>query len=103
VCLAVWCALGARSLGERIAAVLFPVTAFVALGFEHSVANLFVLPWALLIQATDPSSAQAALGATDSLHLADALLANLVPVTLGNVVGGSLLVALPYALAYRRG
>jgi formate transporter len=103
VCLAVWCALGARGLGERIAAVLFPVTAFVALGLEHSIANLFLLPWALLIQSADPAQAQAALGAVDALRPLDVLLRNLVPVALGNVVGGSLLVAAPYALAYRRG
>jgi formate/nitrite transporter len=101
VCLAVWCALGARSLGERVAAVIFPVTAFVALGLEHSVANLFLLPWGLLVQAADPAQAQAVLGASDALRPLDALCKNLVPVTLGNVVGGSLLVALPYALAYR--
>lgn len=97
VCLAVWCSYGARSLADRVLAVLFPVTAFVALGGEHSIANLFVLPLGLWIEATDAALASAS---PATLTWSSALLGNLLPVVLGNVVGGSLLVALPYGLAY---
>ncbi len=99
VCVAVWCSYGARSLSDRVLAVLFPVTAFVALAFEHSIANLFTLPAALLLAATDPAAgAGLDLGA---LTPARALVGNLLPVLLGNVVGGTLLVAVPYAVAHR--
>lgn len=99
VCLAVWIAYGARSTTDRVMAVLWPVTAFVALGLEHSVANLFVLPWALALQAWDPALAATVLP-PGSLGLVAACAGNLLPVLLGNVVGGTLLVALPYALAF---
>lgn len=98
VCVAVWCSYGARSLTDRVLAVLFPITAFVALSFEHSVANLFTLPWALGVHALDPALGEGL--ALEALTPARALLANLLPVLLGNVVGGTLLVAVPYALAF---
>ena len=88
VCLAVWLSFAATDIAGRILAILFPVAAFVALGFEHSVANLYILP------AGD-------LAAGRPVGIAP-LLANLVPVTLGNVVGGGGLVALVYWLAYLR-
>lgn len=89
VCLAVWLAMGGRSVTDKILAVLFPVTAFVALGFEHSIANWFFLPYGFLL---DPD----AVAASGALH-------NLAAVTLGNLVGGSLLVAGVYWSAYLRG
>lgn len=99
VCLAVWISYGARSTTDRVMAVLLPVTAFVALGLEHSVANLFVLPWALCLQALEPAFAARVLE-PGALEAGAALAGNLLPVLLGNVVGGTLLVALPYALAF---
>ncbi|HMS16423.1 MAG TPA: formate/nitrite transporter family protein [Planctomycetota bacterium] len=89
VCLAVWLAIGARSVTGKILAILFPVTAFVAMGFEHSIANWFFLPFGL------------AVGASDSVSLVGAGW-NLVAVTAGNVIGGTILVAGVYWIAYLR-
>jgi formate/nitrite transporter len=88
VCLAVWLSFATTDVTGRILAVVFPVSAFVALGFEHSVANMYILPVADLAAGRLP----------DMLALA----ANLVPVTLGNVAGGGGFVALVYWLAYLR-
>lgn len=88
VCLAVWMCFGARTAAGKILAILFPITAFVALGFEHSIANMYLIP-------------VAALQAQGTISVMD-LLANLVPVTLGNIVGGGILVALVYWLIYLR-
>lgn len=88
VCLAVWLAMGARSASGKILCIVFPIAAFVALGFEHSVANMYFLPLGWLIGADGVTPA--------------AIVANLVPVTAGNIVGGSVLVALVYWLVYLR-
>jgi formate/nitrite transporter len=90
VCLAVWLAMGGRTVADKILAVLFPITAFVALGFEHSIANWFFLPYGLLID----QNATLGLGGAVS---------NLLIVTAGNICGGTLLVALVYWTAYLRG
>ena len=87
VCLAVWLSYGARRVSGKILAIVFPITAFVALGFEHSVANMYLIPIGMI--------------AGGGLDLG-AFVANLVPVTLGNIVGGSGLVALTYWLVYLR-
>lgn len=86
VCLAVWMAMAGRSLVDKAVAVLFPISAFVAAGFEHSIANLYFIPLA------------AAWGA--DMTWKDVLW-NLIPVTAGNIVGGSVLVGLVYRLIYR--
>ncbi len=88
VCLAVWLCFAARRVTGKILAIVFPISAFVALGFEHSVANMYLIPIGMLAQG----------GGIDGV----ALIANLVPVTLGNIVGGSGLVALTYWLVYLR-
>jgi formate/nitrite transporter len=88
VCLAVWMCFAARSVTGKVAVIVPPVTVFVMLGFEHSVANMYLLPVAMLHQT----------GSIDLL----ALLANLIPVTAGNIVGGGGLVALVYWLIYLR-
>lgn len=90
VCLAVWLAIGGRSVTDKILGVLFPVAAFVTVGFEHSIANWFFLPWA------------ASLGAGEVDGFAAGSVRNLVAVTIGNVGGGTLLVAAVYWLAYLR-
>lgn len=82
VCLAVWLATAAHTVTGKVVAIVMPVSAFVALGFEHSVANMFILPMGILAGA-------------DGLGVA-AVAGNLVPVTLGNIVGGSGLVAMAY-------
>lgn len=93
VCLAVWLAMAARDVAGKILAIIFPISAFVAVGFEHSVANMFFFPLGM-IAAPDASAAGFTIGA---------FAANLVPVTLGNIVGGSVFVALIYYVIYVRG
>jgi formate transporter len=89
VCLAVWLAMGGHSVTDKVFAVLFPITAFVAIGFEHSIANWFLLPYgmALDVQGLVPVSG---------------VVANLVVVSVGNIAGGTLLVAAVYWVAYLR-
>ncbi len=96
VCLAVWLTMGARSTVDKIAAVLFPVTAFVAAGFEHSVANLYFIPLGIFLQQMTPTSGVPDITWTGFLH-------NIVPVSLGNIVGGSVMVGIVYSVIYRRG
>lgn len=92
VCLAVWMALAGRSVVDKLAAIVLPISAFVAAGFEHSIANMYFLPLAMLLQAA----------AGEPVAWAG-LWRNLAPVIAGNVVGGSVLVALVYHVIYRRG
>ena len=87
VCMAVWMAFAGRTVVDKVLAIVFPITAFVAAGFEHSVANLYFFPAAMLLGAP--------IGA-------DAILGNLVPVVAGNLVGGSVLVAGVYWAIYLR-
>lgn len=88
VCLAVWLAMAGRSVADKILAIIFPITAFVAAGFEHSVANMYFLPLAMFLHA--------------DIGLAG-VVNNLVPVTLGNLAGGAGMVGLVYHLVHRRG
>jgi formate/nitrite transporter FocA (FNT family) len=92
VCLAVWMALAGRSVVDKFIAIVLPVSAFVAAGFEHSIANMYFLPLAMLLQASAGQPVEYAW-----------LWRNLVPVIAGNLVGGSVLVALVYHVIYRRG
>jgi formate/nitrite transporter len=105
VCLAVWLSLGARSVTDKVLAVLFPVSAFVVAGFEHSVANMYVIPLALMIKAFAPASLWTALATTPDAFAGltiPALFANLVPVTIGNIIGGGVLVGGVYWFVYLR-
>ena len=107
VCLAVWLSFSARTTTDRILAVIPPVTAFVACGFEHSIANMYFIPIGLFIKAWAPEAFWTALGksAGDYPGLTWQAFAarNLVPVTLGNIVGGALLVGAVYWFVYLRG
>ena len=95
VCLAVWLTLGAHSTTDKILAVIFPITGFVAAGFEHSIANLYFIPIAQFIQNWDQAFV-AGLGVNfPNISLTD-LLNNLIPVTIGNIIGGAILVAAVY-------
>lgn len=87
VCMAVWMAMAGRSVVDKAVAIVFPITAFVAAGFEHSIANMYFFPLAMLLGAP--------LGAADMMH-------NLLPVIAGNIVGGSVMVALVYWAIYLR-
>lgn len=105
VCLAVWLSLGARSTTDKIAAVLFPISAFVAAGFEHSVANMYIIPLGILMKAWtgDVMWSQIAASPADFNALTwSAFLGNLIPVTIGNIVGGGLLVGGTYWFIYLR-
>lgn len=97
VCLAVWLAMAGRSVVDKVVAIVLPVAAFVSAGFEHSVANLYFLPLGLLLRGRVDTSGIAGIDSLD----AGAYVHNLVPVTLGNIVGGSALVALVYFVIYR--
>lgn len=96
VCIAVWMALAGRSVVDKVAAIVLPVAAFVAAGFEHCIANMFTMPLAMLLQRDVVAYAQ------QPLVTLTGLLHNLLPVIAGNIVGGSVLVGLVYRLIYRR-
>jgi formate transporter len=91
VCMAVWMTLAGRSVTDKLCALVLPIAAFVAAGFEHSIANMYLLPLGFLLQAAAGQS-------PDMWGLAR----NLVPVIAGNLVGGSVLVALVYYVIYLR-
>jgi formate/nitrite transporter len=102
VCLAVWMTFSARSVIDKIAAIIFPITAFVAAGFEHSVANMYFIPMGLFIKQFDPTFT-----ANSGLDLANLtwqafFVNNLLPVTIGNIFGGAILVAAIYWLIFLR-
>jgi len=97
VCMAVWMTLAGRSVMDKAVAILFPISAFVAAGFEHSIANMYFIPLAMMLKAAGAALPPGA----DAITLAG-FAWNLVPVILGNLVGGSVLVALVYYVIYRR-
>jgi formate/nitrite transporter len=105
VCLAVWLTYSARTTTDRILAIVPPITAFVAMGFEHSVANMYFIPVAMLIRAVAPPGFWVSIGHAPEEYAAVDLAGfagNLVPVTLGNILGGTLLVGAIYWLVYLR-
>ena len=106
VCLAVWMSFGAHNTTDKIFAVVPPIAAFVAAGFEHSVANLYFLPYGLLIKEGAAPSFWSVIGqTTDSyaaLNVAGAL-HNIAVSTIGNLIGGSLMVGAVYWFVYLRG
>lgn len=98
VCLAVWLAMAGRTVTDKAIAIVFPIAAFVACGFEHCIANMYFIPLGILLRGDFP-------GASPQLAALDwsGFVQNLIPVTLGNLVGGAGMVALVYWLIYRRG
>jgi formate/nitrite transporter len=103
VCLAVWLTYGAHTTADKILAIIPPIAAFVALGFEHSVANMYFIPVALLIKTNDSWMATTpgvpdVSGVTWDSFLVD----NLLPVTIGNVIGGAIMVGAVYWFVYLR-
>lgn len=105
VCLAVWMATGAKDITGKIFAIFFPIWLFITSGFEHCVANMYYIPAGILAK-NNPAFAEAAtaLGATqsqlDHLNWGTFFVNNLIPVTLGNIVGGGVFVAVVYWLIY---
>ena len=102
VCMAVWLTFSARSTLDKIASIIFPIAGFVAAGFEHSVANMYFVPIALLIKTYDPSFAAAANMDLANLTWSTFFINNLLPVTIGNIIGGTIFVAGVYWLVYLR-
>jgi len=104
VCLAVWLTMGARTSTDKILAIVFPISAFVAVGFEHCIANMYFVPLALLIETDAGYLAQVGKTTADfgALGWTNFLLNNLLPVTLGNTVGGAGLVGAVYGFIYLR-
>lgn len=105
VCLAVWLAFSARTTADRILAIVPPIAAFVAAGFEHSIANMYFIPIALFIKRFADDGFWTSIGKTPAdypdltwLGLAE----NLIPVTIGNIVGGAFMVGAVYWFVYLR-
>jgi formate transporter FocA len=106
VCLAVWLTYSARSTADKILAIIPPIAAFVAAGFEHSVANMYFIPVALFIKSGAPESFWSGIGKAagdfPDITWGHFLVGNLLPVTLGNIVGGAVLVGAVYWFVYLR-
>jgi len=106
VCLAVWLCYSARSVTDKVLSIVFPITTFVAAGFEHSIANMYFVPIGLLIKQFAPPAFWAAIQKSPadfaSLTVGNFLLNNLLPVTVGNIIGGSVLVGAVYWFVYLR-
>jgi formate transporter len=106
VCLAAWMCYSARTTVDRVVTIVPPVAAFVAAGFEHCIANIYFIPMGLFIKAGAPDSFWGAIGKTaadfPSLTWTNFFVANLLPVTIGNVIGGSVMVAAVYWFVYLR-
>jgi len=106
VCMAVWLTVSARTTLDKIAAIIIPITAFVAAGFEHSVANMYFMPYALIVKMFDPEFiarvGEKVIG-LDSLTWQAFFINNLLPVTIGNIIGGTVLVAAVYWIIFLRG
>ncbi len=99
VCLAVWMALSAREVAGKVLAIFFPIMAFVALGYEHCVANMYFIPMGLFLKATE---AAAGMDLSNLTWWGGFIVRNLIPVTIGNIIGGSGFVAFLYWSVYQR-
>ncbi|MGD8751822.1 MAG: formate/nitrite family transporter [Anaerolineales bacterium] len=107
VCLAVYLCFSGRSVTDKILAILFPITAFVALGFEHSIANMYFIPAGLLLKGSPDvlAAAQDILGETpdlSNLTIYGFMVKNLLPVTFGNIIGGTFFVGLAHWFLFLR-
>ena len=106
VCLAVWLSYSARSAVDRVVTIIPPIAAFVTSGFEHSIANMYFIPIGLLIKALAPASFWTSIGKTaadyPTLTWDRFFFGNLLPVTIGNIIGGSIMVGLVYWFVYLR-
>ncbi|MCW7549122.1 formate transporter FocA [Photorhabdus sp. APURE] len=106
VCLAVWMSYAGRSLMDKVFAMILPVSMFVASGFEHSIANMFLIPLGIIIKHFAPTEFWINVGATpeqfSQLTISHFITGNLIPVTIGNIIGGAVLVGLTYWSIYLR-
>lgn len=101
VCLAVWLAYTGQNTADKILAIVFPITMFIAAGFEHSVANMYLVPAGLLLKVFDPAFISSLEVSLQNLTWGNFLLNNLLPVTIGNMIGGGLFVGTVYFLVHR--
>ena len=106
VCLAVWLVFSARTTTDKILSIIFPVAAFVAAGFEHSIANMYFIPMGLLIKQVAGPLFWSGIGSSTAeyatLTWGNFLLLNLLPVTIGNIIGGAGGVGVVYYVIYLR-
>jgi len=103
VCLAIWLCFSARTVTDKILAIVFPITAFVAAGFEHSIANMYFIPMGILLAGQPAVLNAAGVTANGVANLSwMGFVGNLVPVTIGNIIGGGILIGAVYWLAYLR-
>ncbi|MFE0783757.1 formate transporter FocA, partial [Serratia bockelmannii] len=107
VCLAVWMSYSGRTLTDKMLAMVLPVGMFVASGFEHSIANMFMIPMGIVVKHFATPEFWQAVGAVPEqfahLTVSNFIIDNLIPVTIGNIIGGGLLVGLTYWVIYLRG
>lgn len=103
VCLGVWMSLGARSYGSKVISAFFPISVFVLSGFEHSIANMYYLPAGILAKNFPDLASKTGLGleTLKSLNISNMVFKNLLPATLGNIIGGTIFIGTLYFLAYR--
>jgi len=106
VCLSIWMAFGARTITDKMFAVLLPVAMFVASGFEHSIANMFMVPTGIMIQNFAGPEFWQTIGMQASdfsdLNSSNFIIDNLIPVTIGNILGGGVIVGLMHWMIYLR-
>ncbi len=107
VCLAVWLCYSAKTTSGKILAILFPITAFVAAGFEHSIANMYFIPKALLIKASASGDFWTSINSSpemyENLTWGNFIVNNIIPVTIGNIIGGAIMVGFVYWFVYLKG
>lgn len=103
VCLGVWMSIGAKSYGSKVISAFFPISVFVLSGFEHSIANMYYLPAGILAKNFPDLASKTGLGleTLKSLNISNMVFKNLLPVTLGNIIGGTIFIGTLYFLAYR--
>jgi formate/nitrite transporter len=104
VCLAVWLSYGAESMAGKILGIFFPIWLFITSGFEHSVANMYYIPAGIMARSNPVFSELAGLSQEmlDKLTWSGFFINNLIPVTLGNIVGGGLFVGMAYWYSYKK-
>ncbi|UCG26121.1 MAG: formate/nitrite transporter family protein, partial [Chloroflexota bacterium] len=106
VCLAVWLVFSARTTTDKILSIIFPIAAFVAAGFEHSVANMYFIPMGLAIKQVAGEAFWNSIGSSAAdyatLTWGNFLMSNLLPVTIGNIIGGAVGVGVVYYVIYLR-
>lgn len=104
VCLAVWMSFGSKNIVGKVFAIFFPIWLFITSGFEHSIANMYYVPAGILAKSNEAWVAASGLGAEQlaNLNWGSFFVNNLIPVTLGNIIGGGLFVALLYWFVYMK-